>query len=47
VDAYCKKLIEVVGKDGGFILGPGSAIDYARPENIKAMIGAAKKYGKY
>jgi hypothetical protein len=47
VDAYCKKLIDVVGKDGGFILGPGSAIDYARPENIKAMIDAAKKYGKY
>jgi hypothetical protein len=47
VDEYCKKLIDVVGKDGGFILGPGSAIDYARPENIKAMIDAAKKYGKY
>jgi len=47
VDAYCKRLIEVVGKDGGFVLGPGSAIDYAKPENIKAMIDAAKKYGKY
>jgi hypothetical protein len=47
VDAYCKKLIEVVGKDGGFILGAGSAIDYAKPENIRAMIEAAKKYGKY
>ena len=47
VDAYCKKLIEVVGKDGGLILGPGSASDYARPENVKAMVEAARKYGQY
>ena len=47
VDAHCKKLIEVVGKDGGFILGPGSAIDYARPENLKAMVKSVEKYGWY
>ncbi len=47
VDEYCKKLIQVVGKNGGFILGPGSAIDYAKPENIKAMIDSTKKYGRY
>ena len=37
--------IKVIGKNGGFILGPGSAIDYARPENIKAMVDSVKKYG--
>jgi len=47
VEEYCKKLIKVVGKNGGFILGPGSAIDYAKPENIKAMVDSAKKYGWY
>jgi hypothetical protein len=47
VEELCKKLIKTVGKDGGFILGPGSAIDYARPENIKAMVDSAKKYGQY
>lgn len=47
VEELCKKLIKTVGKNGGFILGPGSAIDYARPENIKAMVDSAKKYGWY
>ncbi|MEE8419328.1 MAG: uroporphyrinogen decarboxylase family protein [Dehalococcoidales bacterium] len=45
VDEHCKKLIEVVGKNGGFILGSGSVIDYAKPENIKAMVDSVKKYG--
>ena len=47
VEEYCKKLIEVVGKDGGFILSAGSAIDCAKPENIKAMVDSVKKYGWY
>lgn len=47
IEDLCKKLIKTVGKNGGFILGPGSAIDYARPENIKAMVDSAKKYGWY
>ena len=47
VEELCKKLIKKVGKNGGFILGPGSAIDYARPENLKAMVDSVKKYGWY
>ena len=47
VEELCKKLIKVVGKNGGFILGPGSAIDYAKPANIKAMVDSVKKYGWY
>jgi hypothetical protein len=47
VEELCKKLCRVVGKGGGFILSAGSVIDHARPENIKAMVEAAKKYGKY
>jgi len=45
VEEHCKKLIKVVGKNGGFILGPGSAMDYAKPENVKAMVETVKKYG--
>ncbi len=44
VEEHCKKLIQVVGKGGGFIMSAGSSIDYAKPANIKAMVDAAKKY---
>jgi uroporphyrinogen-III decarboxylase len=44
VEEHCKKLIQAVGKGGGFILGAGSAIDYAKPENVKAMVDSVKKY---
>ena len=48
VEEYCKKLIKVVGKNGGFILR--CSTDYtqeARPENVKAMIDSVNKYGWY
>lgn len=47
VEEHCKKLIKVVGKDGGFILSAGSSIEGAKPANIKAMVDSAKKYGWY
>jgi uroporphyrinogen-III decarboxylase len=48
VEEHCKKLIETVGKDGGFILSTNTGItNDAKPENVKAMIDAAKKYGVY
>ena len=47
VRAYCRKLIDVVGKDGGFIMAPRSAIDEVKPENLKTMIDFAGEYGKY
>jgi uroporphyrinogen-III decarboxylase len=47
VEEYCRNLIEICGKGGGFILVNGSSIDEARPENIKAMIDSVKKYGVY
>jgi hypothetical protein len=46
VDEYCRKLIEVGGKGGGFVLSRGES--YApRRENILAVSAAAKKYGTY
>jgi len=47
VEEYCKNLIKVIGKGGGFILSCGSAIDYAKPANIKAMVDSVNKYGWY
>jgi uroporphyrinogen-III decarboxylase len=43
----CKKLIDEVGKGGGFILSNGAFFDHAKPENIKAMIDFTKEYGVY
>jgi uroporphyrinogen-III decarboxylase len=47
VKEYCKWLIDVVGKDGGFILGPGSVVDEVKPENLKAMVDFTREYGQY
>jgi len=47
VEEHVKKLIKTVGKGGGLIVGPGSAMDYARPENVRAMVDTVKKYGQY
>jgi uroporphyrinogen-III decarboxylase len=47
VEEYCKKLIKVCGKGGGFILANGGGIYNAKPENMKAMVDSANKYGRY
>ncbi|MEJ2716726.1 MAG: uroporphyrinogen decarboxylase family protein, partial [Deltaproteobacteria bacterium] len=44
---YAKKLINTVGKGGGFIMGNGAFFDHAKPENIKAMVDFTKEYGVY
>ncbi len=48
VKEYCRKLIEVCGPGGGYVLSPGAVgIDEARLENIAAMVSAAREYGTY
>ena len=47
VKEYCKKLIDDIGKDGGFILSPRSSTDEVKPENLKAMIDFTHEYGVY
>ncbi|HOQ99380.1 MAG TPA: uroporphyrinogen decarboxylase family protein [Anaerolineae bacterium] len=47
VRGFAKRLIETVGKDGGFILSNGSFFDEAKPENVRAMVETAKEFGAY
>jgi len=44
---YAKKLIDTVGKGGGFIMSNGAFFDHAKPENVHAMIDFTKEYGVY
>ena len=45
VEAYCRKLIDVVGRGGGFILSSGCSVPVdTRFENFKAMVDTAKSY---
>jgi uroporphyrinogen-III decarboxylase len=47
VKDYCKKLIDDIGKDGGYVMSAGSSIDSAKPENLKMMVEFTKEYGIY
>jgi uroporphyrinogen-III decarboxylase len=47
VKAYCKKLIDTAGKDGGYIMSNGAFFDEGKAENVKAMVDTAKEYGVY
>lgn len=47
VKEYCKRLVDVAGKDGGYIMAPGALVDEAKPENLKAMFDFTHEYGVY
>jgi uroporphyrinogen-III decarboxylase len=47
VKEHCRKLIEGCAKGGGYILAAGANIDTGDPENLRAMMAAAKEYGVY
>ncbi|MEE9609993.1 MAG: uroporphyrinogen decarboxylase family protein [Desulfatiglandales bacterium] len=47
VKAYCKNLMDVAGKDGGFILSTGATMQGSKAENVKAMIDFSKQYAVY
>jgi uroporphyrinogen-III decarboxylase len=44
VKAYCKNLMDVAGRDGGFIFSTGAGMQGAKADNVKAMIDFAKRY---
>ena len=45
VESYCRKLIDIVGQDGGFILSTGCTCPVdCKIENLQAMVNTAKNY---
>ncbi len=42
-----QKLIDVVGKDGGYIMDASAALDDAKVENVKMLFEFTKDYGVY
>ena len=47
IKAYCKELIDVVGRDGGYMMSNGTGMDEGKPETVHAMIDFTKEYGVY
>jgi len=48
VEDYCKKLLQEVGKGGGYIFSTGCMMPInARHENVKAMFDTVAKHGRY
>jgi uroporphyrinogen-III decarboxylase len=47
IEEYTKKLIDVVGKGGGFIMGPRGSMDECDPERVKVWVDLTKQYGVY
>jgi hypothetical protein len=47
VKEYCRRLIETCGKGGGYILAPALRINRGNPDNLRAMMAAAREYGVY
>ena len=43
----CKRLIEGVGRDGGYIMSHSVPLDDAKLDNIRAMIETTREYGIY
>ena len=47
VREHTKKLIDVCGDGGGYIMSGAALIDHARPENVMAWMETTKTYGIY
>ena len=47
VRAYCKNLMDVAGKGGGFLFSTGAGMQGSKKENVKAMIDFSKQYATH
>ena len=47
VKDYCKNLIDVAGKNGGYVMSMGTSMDEGKPDTLHAMIDFTKEYGVY
>ncbi len=47
VRQYTKKLIDICGDGGGYIMSGAALIDQAKPENVEAWMETTREYGRY
>ncbi len=47
VKDYCRRLIDDCGPGGGYIMTGSASVDKASPDNLRAMMEAAREYGVY
>jgi len=47
VKEHCRRLIDICAPGGGYILTASAYMDIGNPDNLRAMMEAAKEYGKY
>ena len=47
VKDHTKKLIDVCGDGGGYIMSASALIDEAKPENVEVWMETTREYGKY
>jgi hypothetical protein len=48
VREHCRRVIEGVARDGGYIMDAGAIMqDDSKPENVRAMTDAAREFGQY
>jgi uroporphyrinogen-III decarboxylase len=47
VKEYCRKLIETCAPGGGYILTGAAGMNEGNPDNLRAMMEAAREYGAY
>jgi uroporphyrinogen-III decarboxylase len=47
IKEHCRNLIEVCGKNGGYILTGGAQVHNTTAENLQALIEAVRLYGVY
>ena len=44
---FTKEWCEVMGRDGGYLMGASSAMDYCDKDLVKAWVDFTKEYGRY
>jgi uroporphyrinogen-III decarboxylase len=47
VKAACRRIIGEAGEGGGFILTGAASMNSGNPDNLRAVMQAAKEYGVY
>jgi hypothetical protein len=47
VKEHCRQLIETCAPGGGYVLAGGAMVDAGNPDNLRAMMEAAKEFGVY